>query len=1195
MTLPIRTIAAWSLGLLLASAAHAADPGCQSVLVPSGVVLHNNSGIVGPYGATVSAEGCAVSRYADTFASGYSFQAAAQASSVAVHASAATTIWDTPTGATPTISALAESVLPFSVNRLSTATASLALVEFEVVGDGQYGSSLAPDTLVSFAVGGDLSSAPGTSRSSRGVFHDSQGTNNNWDGRHTRTGAVMNFDFTQTRNAFFEAGANYVTMTLSASVRGVGFADLYNTSKLVGIRVVTPGFELSFADNAFVPDPQLAGHYLLNLPTAAPAVPEPDTWALMLAGLLCILVVTPRRSRTHIGLALAMGGALMAAGCGGGGGGKSSEPVAQPAAVALTVDNAWTAPIPQGAEVVSTPEFERRLADGTLTLIAPDTSKAARAALDADFQSRRAALAAWADKPAYVQALLDQTASDTAHPADTALTLPGGQQVMLLGRGAQVAAAAEAMVLSRSAENALHDYVLTFGLLPSDVKAKLPDPDSLRGQPVEAIRTALSQINQLLGQPEVSSRMTHASLDTGDDSPSGKGPRVSRQSAVVPVPGAGQDNDDDGKLVCAPKHDAAIYWFPLKKFVSPTKQQGNRNTCWAFGAIGALESRERVLNDNPVNLSEQFLVNKVRREWFPNDLVETGSSKSALDAAVAHGQAIPTEASWTYNPSYHRSLLKEKVNGVDVQRFVNSCSKANGTDPYTGTCSNAVHQSHQVCTDAQLTHCAYDTMLASGPTVPPSPVIQIWQQGGVFDLERFEFLLNNGHAIITSLPVYDGFANPTTGAYPGLVTDFRGVHTDDKGQVVGGSAGDHVVQIVGFLPNKDGGLFIIKNSWGCKWGDGGYAYVPTAYVQAHFQVMYILDFESRRSAGWQAEQASRLAAPAVQVKPPPLLSDLRKEFDLTSYFSVSHPIEKSVVLSVSSDRDGVLFNGNWSTDTSALIPPQLPVRFTTEGARTITLSAHLSGSAKTVTGTFVVDVVNSAPQVAWQYTGTAFQGEPFSVNALVSDINEADATDLCRNATWSVDAPDAVLSPNGCAQRVTFGATGDRLVRISVRDSDGRDTAATLKLSVQAPPVNPFPRLLSYGVYAREFTGTLAKFCGEVAQPSGTTLDLRAKGCSVSGLGPNPSRLLGAITVENPAKEALSYEWKLYVKSEVGSDFAELYGGTGPTFDLFGFGNANLVTRDCRVDVTVVASQPERSKHVTAWSGRCVYLASVLN
>ena len=36
---------------------------------------------------------------------------------------------------------------------------------------------------------------------------------------------------------------------------------------------------------------------------------------------------------------------------------------------------------------------------------------------------------------------------------------------MSLGRGTQAAAVAKAMVLSRSADNALHEYVLTFGLV----------------------------------------------------------------------------------------------------------------------------------------------------------------------------------------------------------------------------------------------------------------------------------------------------------------------------------------------------------------------------------------------------------------------------------------------------------------------------------------------------------------------------------------------------------------------------------------------------------------------------------------------------------------------------------------------------------------------------------------------------------
>ena len=32
----------------------------------------------------------------------------------------------------------------------------------------------------------------------------------------------------------------------------------------------------------------------------------------------------------------------------------------------------------------------------------------------------------------------------------------------------------------------------------------------------------------------------------------------------------------------------ARYWFPLKYFISPVKNQGGRGTCWAFTAISAM-------------------------------------------------------------------------------------------------------------------------------------------------------------------------------------------------------------------------------------------------------------------------------------------------------------------------------------------------------------------------------------------------------------------------------------------------------------------------------------------------------------------------------------------------------------------------------------------------------------------------------
>jgi hypothetical protein len=43
--------------------------------------------------------------------------------------------------------------------------------------------------------------------------------------------------------------------------------------------------------------------------------------------------------------------------------------------------------------------------------------------------------------------------------------------------------------------------------------------------------------------------------------------------------------------------------------------------------------------------------------------------------------------------------------------------------------------------------------------------------------------------------------------------------------------GGHAITIVGYLPN---GRFIVRNSWGTSWGDGGFAYASPAYIAAGF-------------------------------------------------------------------------------------------------------------------------------------------------------------------------------------------------------------------------------------------------------------------------------------------------------------------------------------------------------------------------
>ncbi len=845
----------------------------------------------------------------------------------------------------------------------------------------------------------------------------------------------------------------------------------------------------------------------------------------------------------------------------------------------FTPDKEWTEDIPIDADVISPEEFKRQVEAGELVIITPAILKAQEQATQKAYEENIAFLQGIPEKDPYITELLEEASLKPVYEADSSMVTSDGQKVTLLGLGVEINSEVESYKALHSEENTLDDYSLTYSLLPTNLKTQGATPESLKGKPLTEVQAALAKLDTLLGG------LSSAALD---------GVRLETKAAILQDqaltinPGGGTDIAG----TCTPTGLAGQLWFPLKNFVSPVKWQGGRGTCWAFAAIGAIESRERVQNDNPVNLSEQFFVNKVKGDWDHEDKKDGYQSEKALKEAADHNQALLEETGWTYNQSPNRS---------STTNYANSC------DGYSGDCSLSSHQSRRVCAKRTFgNNCGYVTYSFAGPGVGASRVTYLWRSGeDRFDLNRYRLLLSQGHVLLASFPVYRGFERPTNG----FVTPYDKTHFtyDDKGNITGdspGANGSHAVQIVGFIsndqlasttvaPGDGGGYFIIKNSWGCGFGDAGYAYASAQYVDTRFTRLSVLNFDDKRSDAWNYDQAGGSLAPAIEIKANPARLDLRVSTNLADYFKVTHPVATGVTLSLTdtSDANKSIYQGGWTVRGG--FPPTLPYTFVNPGRHVLTISA--TNKTNSVTATLNVDVVNSPPKIEFKTGASPSQGEAYPLSVIISDPNETDANNLCTKTAWSVDAPDTLASATGCQQSIKFGTTGNRNVRISVTDSDGLTSTQTLSLNVLPPPENPYPRILSSGVYSLEVFG---KDCANLPVASNSTIDLRDKGCIGFTIDPNPLRYSAQVEVENPSSETLSYDWQIRViESNLGDiPLRTATGSTSPEFILLTRGNIAEVTLNCYVTLKVNAPETSRSKGpIEVWRGKCTYYSGTVN